>query len=143
MSTPVRLVLGSTLMLFLELSRPRRKPLLYSLAAVLAYVGLLTILSVCQPRTGVGDLVHQPDHFPTPDPGFPPLIFLTSAAIMAGPGQLVADCFSQLCSWTPKYLLLFGGLALARLTPAAWVLSLPLPLRLTVAVLMADLPIMA
>jgi hypothetical protein len=104
------LVLGSTLMLFLELSRPRRKPLLYSLAAVLAYVGLLTILSVCQPRTGVGDLVHQPDHFRTPDPGFPPLIFLTAAAIMAGPGQLVADCFSQLCSWTPKYLLLFGGL---------------------------------
>jgi hypothetical protein len=41
------------------------------------------------------------------------------------------------------YVVLFGGLALAWLVPASWVLSLPLALRLIVAVVLAFLPIMA
>ena len=41
------------------------------------------------------------------------------------------------------YVVLFGGLALAWLVPASWVLSLPLPVRLVVAILLAFLPIMA
>ena len=41
------------------------------------------------------------------------------------------------------YLILFGGLALAWLVPASWVLSLPFALRLIVATVLAFLPIMA
>jgi hypothetical protein len=41
------------------------------------------------------------------------------------------------------YVILFGGLAMAWLVPAAWVLSLPFPARLVVAILLAFLPIMA
>ena len=41
------------------------------------------------------------------------------------------------------YFLLFGGLALAWLVPASWVLALPVPLRLVVAIVLAFLPIMA
>jgi spermidine synthase len=41
------------------------------------------------------------------------------------------------------YVVLFGGLAMAWLVPAAWVLSLPFPARLVVATLLAFLPIMA
>jgi spermidine synthase len=41
------------------------------------------------------------------------------------------------------YLLLFGGLLLAWLIPTSWVLSLPLILRLVVAVVLAFLPILA
>jgi spermidine synthase len=41
------------------------------------------------------------------------------------------------------YVVLLGGLAMAWLVPAAWVLSLPVPARLVVAILLAFLPIMA
>ena len=41
------------------------------------------------------------------------------------------------------YVVLFGSLALAWLVPASWVLSLPFPARLVVAILLAFLPIMA
>jgi SAM-dependent methyltransferase len=41
------------------------------------------------------------------------------------------------------YFVLFGSLTLAWLVPASWVLSLPFPARLVVAVLLAFLPIMA
>jgi SAM-dependent methyltransferase len=41
------------------------------------------------------------------------------------------------------YVVLFGGLAMAWLVPAAWLLSLPFPARLVVAILLAFLPIMA
>ena len=41
------------------------------------------------------------------------------------------------------YFVLFGSLALAWLVPASWVLSLPFPVRLVLAILLAFLPIMA
>jgi hypothetical protein len=41
------------------------------------------------------------------------------------------------------YVVLFGGLALAWLVPTSWVLSLPVPVRLVVAIVLAFLPIMA
>jgi SAM-dependent methyltransferase len=41
------------------------------------------------------------------------------------------------------YLVLFGGLLLAWLVPTSWVLSLPLLIRLMVAILLAFIPIMA
>jgi len=41
------------------------------------------------------------------------------------------------------YFVLFGSLALAWLVPASWVLSLPFPARLVVAIVLAFLPIMA
>ena len=41
------------------------------------------------------------------------------------------------------YAVLFAGLALAWLVPDSWLLSLPVPLRLVVAVVIAFLPIFA
>ena len=132
MSIPVRLVVASTLMLFLELSlirwsgaqvvhlsyfsnfillgsflgiglgflranRPQRKPPIYSLVALLAYVGLLTVFPVAVDREQESVI-----YFTSLTTSGPPIwltlpvIFLTVAAIMAGPGELVASCFSQL-----------------------------------------------
>jgi spermidine synthase len=132
LSIPVRLVLASTLMLFLELSlirwsgaqvvhlsyfsnfillgsflgiglgflrasRSRRRQPFYSVVALLAYVGFLSTFPVAVNRDQESVI-----YFTSLSTSGPPLwvtlpvIFLAVAAIMAGPGELVADCFSQL-----------------------------------------------
>ena len=132
MSIPVRLVLASTLMLFLELSlirwsgaqvvhlsyfsnfillgsflgiglgflranRPKRRQPIYSLVALLAYVGFLSMFPVAVNRDQESVI-----YFTSLSTSGPPIwvtlpvIFLAVAAIMAGPGELVADCFFRL-----------------------------------------------
>ena len=132
LSIPVRLVLASTLMLFLELSlirwsgaqvvhlsyfsnfillgsflgiglgflranRSKRRQPLYSIVALLAYVGFLSTFPVAVNRDQESVI-----YFTSLSTSGPPIwvtlpvIFLAVAAIMAGPGELVADCFSQL-----------------------------------------------
>ena len=132
MSIPVRLVLASMLMLFLELSlirwsgaqvvhlsyfsnfillgsflgiglgflrfnRSKRRQPFYSMVALLAYVGFLSAFPVAVNRDQESVI-----YFTSLSTSGPPIwvtlpvIFLAVAAIMAGPGELVADCFSQL-----------------------------------------------
>ena len=132
LSITVRLVLASTLMLFLELSlirwsgaqvvhlsyfsnfillgsflgiglgflranRSKRRQPLYSVVALLAYVGFLSTFPVAVNRDQESVI-----YFTSLSTSGPPIwvtlpvIFLAVAAIMAGPGELVADCFSQL-----------------------------------------------
>jgi hypothetical protein len=128
----VRLVLASTLMLFLELSlirwsgaqvvhlsyfsnfvllgsflgiglgflranRSKRRQPIYALVALLAYVGFLSTFPVAVNRDQESVI-----YFTSLRTSGPPIwvtlpvIFLAVAVIMAGPGELVADCFSQL-----------------------------------------------
>jgi spermidine synthase len=133
LSIRVRLVLASTLMLFLELSlirwsgaqvvhlsyfsnfillgsflgiglgflraatRSRRRQPFYSIIALFAYVGFLSRFPVAVNRDQESVI-----YFTSLSTSGPPiwvtlpLIFLAVAAIMAGPGELVADCFYQL-----------------------------------------------
>ena len=132
LSIRVRLVLASTLMLFLELSlirwsgaqvvhlsyfsnfillgsflgiglgflragRPNRWPPLYSPVVLLAYVTFLSAFPVAVNREHESVI-----YFTSLTTSGPPIwvtlpvIFLAVAVIMAGPGELVADCFSQL-----------------------------------------------
>jgi hypothetical protein len=132
LSITVRLVLASTLMLFLELSlirwsgaqvihlsyfsnfillgsflgiglgflranRSKRRQPLYSVVALLAYVGFLSAFPVAVNRDQESVI-----YFTSLSTSGPPIwvtlpvIFLAVAAIMAGPGELVAACFSQL-----------------------------------------------
>ena len=132
LSITVRLVLASTLMLFLELSlirwssaqvvhlsyfsnfillgsflgiglgflrasRSKRRQPIYSVVALLAYVAFLSTFPVAVNREQESVI-----YFTSLSTSGPPIwvtlpvIFLAVAAIMAGPGELVADCFSQL-----------------------------------------------
>jgi SAM-dependent methyltransferase len=132
LSITVRLVLASTLMLFLELSlirwssaqvvhlsyfsnfillgsflgiglgflrasRSKRTQPIYSVVALLAYVAFLSTFPVAVNREQESVI-----YFTSLSTSGPPIwvtlpvIFLAVAAIMAGPGELVADCFSQL-----------------------------------------------
>jgi spermidine synthase len=132
MSIPVRLVLASMLMLFLELSlirwsgaqvvhlsyfsnfillgsflgiglgflrasRSKHRQPFYSMVALLAYVSFLSAFPVAVNRDQESVI-----YFTSLSTSGPPIwvtlpvIFLAVAAIMAGPGELVADCFSQL-----------------------------------------------
>jgi spermidine synthase len=132
LSLTVRLVLASTLMLFLELSlirwsgaqvvhlsyfsnfillgsflgiglgflrasRSKRRQPIYSVVALLAYVAFLSTFPVAVNREQESVI-----YFTSLSTSGPPIwitlpvIFLAVAAIMAGPGELVADCFSQL-----------------------------------------------
>src|SRR4029453_8219582 len=129
LSIRVRLVLASTLMLFLELSlirwsgaqvvhlsyfsnfillgsflgiglgflranRSKRRQPFYSIVALLAYVGFLSRFPVAVNRDQESVI-----YFTSLSTSGPPIwvtlpvIFLAVAAIMAGPGELVADCF--------------------------------------------------
>jgi SAM-dependent methyltransferase len=132
LSITVRLVLASTLMLFLELSlirwssaqvvhlsyfsnfillgsflgiglgflrasRSKRRQPIYSVVALLAYVAFLSTFPVAVNREQESVI-----YFTSLSTSGPPIwvtlpvIFLAVAVIMAGPGELVADCFSQL-----------------------------------------------
>jgi SAM-dependent methyltransferase len=132
LSITVRLVLASTLMLFLELSlirwssaqvvhlsyfsnfillgsflgiglgflrasRSKRRQPIYSVVALLAYAAFLSTFPVAVNREQESVI-----YFTSLSTSGPPIwvtlpvIFLAVAAIMAGPGELVADCFSQL-----------------------------------------------
>jgi spermidine synthase len=131
-STRVRLVLASTLMLFLELSlirwsgatvvhlsyfsnfvllgsflgiglgflrvgRPRRRLPLYSPVALLALIGFLSANPVAVNRED-SSVIYFTSLTTTGPPMWLslPLIFLAVAAIMAGPAELVAECFPSL-----------------------------------------------
>jgi spermidine synthase len=133
LSIRVRLVLASTLMLFLELSlirwsgaqvvhlsyftnfillgsflgiglgflraatRSKRRQPFYSIVALLAYVGFLSRFPVAVNRDQESVIYFTSLSISGPPIWVTlPLIFLAVAAIMAGPGELVADCFHQL-----------------------------------------------
>ncbi|MDQ3273635.1 MAG: spermidine synthase [Actinomycetota bacterium] len=132
MSTRLRLVLASTLMLFLELAlirwsgaqvvhlsyfsnfvllgsflgiglgflragKPGRGLPYYSPMALLALVGFITAFPVAVDRTDSSVIFFT--SLSTSGPPIwvtLPLIFLAVAAVLAGPGELVADCFKDL-----------------------------------------------
>jgi hypothetical protein len=153
-SIPVRLVLASTLMLFLELSlirwsgaqvvhlsyfsnfillnrsghRPRlpagqpiKRRQLYSLVALLAYVAFLSTFPVAVNREQESVI-----YFTSLSTSGPPIwvslpvIFLAVAAIMAGPGELVADCFSRCPDSTPTADLIGSPIGIVGFTVCAF-----------------------
>ena len=172
MSIPVRLVLASTLMLFLELSlirwsgaqvvhlsyfsnfillgsflgiglgflranRSKRRQPFYSIVALLAYVGFLSTFPVAVNRDQESVI-----YFTSLSTSGPPIwvtlpvIFLAVAAIMAGPGELVADCFSQLPRLDAYRCDLIGSLiGIAGFTVCAFTGAPPLVWFLLVATL--------
>lgn len=132
MSTRVRLLLASGLMLFLELSlirwsgaevihlsyfsnfvllgsflgiglgflralQPDRRLPYYSPVALIALIVFLSFFPVAVNRAGASSVIY----FNLTTSGPPiwvtlPVIFLAVATVMAGPGELVADCFKDL-----------------------------------------------
>ncbi|MDQ3464106.1 MAG: spermidine synthase [Actinomycetota bacterium] len=147
MSTRLRLLVASFLMLFLELSlirwlgsqvvhlsyfsnfvllgsflgiglgflragRPRRSPPYYSPVALVALIGFISAYPVTVDRQDSSVIF-----FTSLSTGGPPiwvtlpLIFLAVAAILAGPGELVADCFHHLPRLTAYRYDLIGSLA--------------------------------
>ena len=172
MSIRVRLVLASTLMLFLELSlirwsgaqvvhlsyfsnfillgsflgiglgflrasRYKRRQPVYSIVALLAYVGFLSRFPVAVNRDQEAVI-----YFTSLSTSGPPIwvtlpvIFLAVAAIMAGPGELVADCFYQLPRLDAYRCDLIGSLiGIAGFTVCAFTGAPPLVWFLLVATL--------
>jgi spermidine synthase len=172
LSIPVRLVLASTLMLFLELSlirwsgaqvvhlsyfsnfillgsflgiglgflranRSKRRQPFYSLVALLAFVGFLSRFPVAVNRDQESVI-----YFTSLSTSGPPIwvtlpvIFLAVAVIMAGPGELVADCFSQLPRLDAYRFDLIGSLiGIAAFTICAFTGAPPLVWFLLVATL--------
>ncbi|MBA2560493.1 MAG: spermidine synthase, partial [Propionibacteriales bacterium] len=82
---------------FLRASKPGRGQPFYSPVALLALVGFLSAYPVAVNRADTSVI-----YFTSLSTSGPPiwvtlpLIFLAVAAIMAGPGELVADCFTRL-----------------------------------------------
>jgi len=145
-STRLRLVLASTLMLFLELAlirwsgaqvvhlsyfsnfvllgsflgiglgflragKPGRGLPYYSPIALLALVGFITAFPVTVDRTDSSVIFFT--SLSTSGPPIwvtLPLIFLAVAAVLAGPGELVADCFKDLPRLDAYRLDLIGSL---------------------------------
>jgi SAM-dependent methyltransferase len=172
LSIRVRLVLASTLMLFLELSlirwsgaqvvhlsyfsnfillgsflgiglgflrasRSKRRQPVYSIVALLAYVGFLSRFPVAVNRDQEAVI-----YFTSLSTSGPPIwvtlpvIFLAVAAIMAGPGELVADCFYQLPRLDAYRCDLIGSLiGIAGFTVCAFTGAPPLVWFLLVATL--------
>jgi SAM-dependent methyltransferase len=172
LSIRVRLVLASTLMLFLELSlirwsgaqvvhlsyfsnfillgsflgiglgflrasRSKRRQPFYSIVALLAYVGFLSSFPVAVNRDQEAVI-----YFTTLSISGPPIwvtlpvIFLAVAAIMAGPGELVAACFFQLPRLDAYRCDLIGSLiGIAGFTVCAFTGAPPLVWFLLVATL--------
>lgn len=147
MSSRLRLVLASALMLFLELAlirwsgaevvhlsyfsnfvllgsflgiglgflraaRPGRQPPYYSPVALLGLVGFLSAYPVAVDREDSSVIFFT--SLSTSGPPLEvtlPVIFLAVAAIMAGPGELVADCFTQMPRLDAYRYDLLGSLA--------------------------------
>src|SRR5512133_2730921 len=171
LSIPVRLMLASALMLFLELSlirwsgaqvvhlsyfsnfillgsflgiglgflranRSKRRQPVYSVVALLAYVGFLSRFPVAVNR-GQESVIYFTSLSTSGPPIWVtlPVIFLAVAAIMAGPGELAADCFSQLprlaayrCDLIGSLIgiVVFTGCAFTGAPPLAWFLLVAL-----------------
>jgi spermidine synthase len=172
LSIRVRLVLASTLMLFLELSlirwsgaqvvhlsyfsnfillgsflgiglgflranRSKRRQPFYSIVALLAYVGFLSRFPVAVNRDQESVI-----YFTSLSTSGPPIwvtlpvIFLAVAAIMAGPGEMVADCFSHLPRLDAyRYDLIGSLIGIAGFTVCAFTGAPPLVWFLLVAAL--------
>ena len=97
---------------FLRAGRPDRSPPYYSPVALLALIGFISAYPVTVDRADASVIF-----FTSLSTGGPPiwvtlpLIFLAVAAIMAGPGELVADCFHLLPRLTAYRYDLIGSLA--------------------------------
>ncbi|MBA3410749.1 MAG: spermidine synthase, partial [Geodermatophilaceae bacterium] len=82
---------------FLRAGRPRRSPPYYSPIALLALIAFVSAYPVTVNREDTSIIFFT--SLSTSGPPIwvtLPLIFLAVAAIMAGPGELVADCFHEL-----------------------------------------------
>ncbi|MBA3523957.1 MAG: spermidine synthase [Geodermatophilaceae bacterium] len=97
---------------FLRAGRPRSSPPYYSPVVLLALVGFISAYPVTVDRQDSSVIF-----FTSLSAGGPPiwvtlpLIFLAVAAIMAGPGELVAECFDDLPRLTAYRYDLIGSLA--------------------------------
>jgi len=97
---------------FLRAGRRDRTPPYYSPVALLALIGFISAYPVTVDRADASVIF-----FTSLSTGGPPiwvtlpLIFLAVAAIMAGPGELVADCFHELPRLTAYRYDLIGSLA--------------------------------
>src|SRR3954452_17727001 len=82
---------------FLRAGRPRRSAPLYSPVVLIAFVGFISAYPVTVDRTDASVIFFT--SLSTSGPPIwvtLPVIFLSVAAIMAGPGELTAACFTQL-----------------------------------------------
>jgi hypothetical protein len=97
---------------FLRAARPGRRPPLYSPVALLALVGFVSAYPVTVDRASSSVIFFT--SLTTSGPPIwatLPVVFLSVAAIMAGPGELVADCFTALDRLDAYRLDLLGSLA--------------------------------
>jgi hypothetical protein len=97
---------------FLRAARPDRRPPLYSPVALLALVGFVSAYPVTVDRASSSVIFFT--SLSTSGPPIwatLPIVFLSVAAIMAGPGELVADCFTSLPRLDAYRLDLLGSLA--------------------------------
>jgi len=97
---------------FLRAGRPDRSPPFYSPVAFLALIGFVSAYPVTVNREDTSVIFFT--SLSTSGPPIwvtLPLVFLTVAAIMAGPGELVADCFHDLPRLTAYRYDLIGSLA--------------------------------
>lgn len=97
---------------FLRAGRPRRSPPYYSPIALLALIAFVSAYPVTVNREDTSIIFFT--SLSTSGPPIwvtLPLIFLAVAAIMAGPGELVADCFHELPRLTAYRYDLLGSLA--------------------------------
>jgi SAM-dependent methyltransferase len=122
---------------FLRASRSKRRQPVYSIVALLAYVGFLSRFPVAVNRDQEAVI-----YFTSLSTSGPPIwvtlpvIFLAVAAIMAGPGELVADCFYQLPRLDAYRCDLIGSLiGIAGFTVCAFTGAPPLVWFLLVATL--------
>jgi hypothetical protein len=97
---------------FLRAARPNRRPPYYSPVALLGLIGFVSAYPVTVDRAD--DSVIFFTSLTTSGPPLwatLPIVFLSVAAIMAGPGELVADCFTELPRLEAYRLDLLGSLA--------------------------------
>ncbi|HSS67309.1 MAG TPA: spermidine synthase [Nocardioidaceae bacterium] len=97
---------------FLRAARPGRRPPLYSPVALLALVGFVSAYPVTVDRSSSSVIFFT--SLATSGPPIwatLPIVFLSVAAIMAGPGELVADCFTHLPRLDAYRLDLLGSFA--------------------------------
>jgi SAM-dependent methyltransferase len=97
---------------FLRAAKPGRGKPLYSPVALLALVGFLSAYPVTVDRQSTSVIFFTSLHTSGPPIWVTlPVIFGAVAAIMAGPGELVADCFTQLPRLDAYRFDLLGSLA--------------------------------
>jgi SAM-dependent methyltransferase len=96
---------------FLRAGRTNRDPLYFPIALAVLVVGIL-LFPVTVDRTGSDLIFFTADlHLSGPPPWLAlPLIFLGAAIVMAGPGELVGQCFTELPRLDAYRLDLIGSL---------------------------------